>query len=126
MFHQRQKFPYSGQGGGQEVSYYGIDKSSGRISFLNKQPTSGNSSTHLTPDPTNRYIVIGNGIGVAVCPINSDGSLAPYSDMVPAGREGGPHPNHVRPGPHPHFVGFDPSRRLLLAPDRGTHRPPLH
>jgi len=121
-FDQRQKFLYSVHGDGTEVSSYAIDKASGRISFLNKQPTSGNNSTHLTPDPTNRYIVIGNGIGVGVFPINSDGSLAPYSDMVPAGGDVGPHRNQVGPGPHPHFVGFDPSGRFLLAPDRGTDR----
>jgi 6-phosphogluconolactonase (cycloisomerase 2 family) len=121
-FDQQQKFLYSVHGDGTEVSSYAIDKASGRISFLNKQPTGGNNSTHLTPDPTNRYIVIGNGIGVAVFPINSDGSLAPYSDMVPAGGDVGPHRNQVGPGPHPHFVGFDPSGRFLLAPDRGTDR----
>src|SRR5262249_27285457 len=121
-FDQRQRFLYSVHGDGAEVSSYAIDKASGRISFLNKQPTSGNNSTHLTPDPTNRYIVIGNGIGVAVFPINSDGSLAPYSDMVPAGGGVGPSRHQSRPGPHPHFVGFDPSGRFLLAPDRGTDR----
>ena len=121
-FDQRQKFLYSVHGDGAEVSSYAIDKASGRISFLNTQPTSGNNSTHLTPDPSNRYIVIGNGIGVAVFPINSDGSLAPYSDMVPAGGDVGPHRNQVGAGPHPHFVGFDPSGRFLLAPDRGTDR----
>jgi hypothetical protein len=51
-FDQRQKFLYSVHGDGTEVSSYAIDKASGRISFLNKQPTSGNNSTHLTPDPT--------------------------------------------------------------------------
>src|SRR5260370_15248399 len=44
-FDQRQKFLYSVHGDGTEVSSYAIDKSSGRISFLNKQPTSANNST---------------------------------------------------------------------------------
>ena len=121
-FDRQQKFLYSVHGDGTEVSSYAIDKPSGRISFLNKQPTGGNNSTHLTPDPTNRYIVIGNGIGVAVFPIKADGSLAPYTDMVRAGGDVGPHRNQIGPGPHPHFVGFDPSGRFLLAPDRGTDR----
>src|SRR6516164_7100624 len=86
-----------------EVSSYAIDKASGRISFLNKQPTNGNNSTHLTPDPTNCYIVIGNGIGVAVFPINSNGSLAPYTDMVRAGGDVGSHRVQVEAGPHPHY-----------------------
>jgi len=84
-FDRQQKFLYSVHGDGTEVSSYAIDKASGRINFLNKQPTNGYNSTHLTPDPTNRYIVIGNGIGVAAFPINLDGSLAPYTDMVRAG-----------------------------------------
>src|SRR5260370_16519432 len=90
-FDQRQKFLYSVHGDGTEVSSYAIDKSSGRISFLNKQPTSGNNSTHLTPDPTNRYIVIGNGIGVPVFPINSDEPLPPYTAIAPAPRPRSPH-----------------------------------
>jgi 6-phosphogluconolactonase len=121
-FDRQQKFLYAVHGGGTEVSSYAIDKASGRISFLNKQPTSGNNSTHLTPDPTNRYIVIGNGIGVAAFPINPDGSLAPYTDMVQAGGDVGPHRVQVEAGPHPHYIGFDPSGRFLLAPDRGTDR----
>jgi 6-phosphogluconolactonase (cycloisomerase 2 family) len=122
-FDRQQKFLYAVHGDdGTEVSSYAIDKTSGRISFLNKQPTSGNNSTHLTLDPTNRHIVIGNGIGVAVFPINPDGSLAPYTDMVRAGGDVGPHRNQVGAGPHPHYVGFDPSGRFLLAPDRGTDR----
>jgi 6-phosphogluconolactonase (cycloisomerase 2 family) len=121
-FDRTQRFLYSVHGDGTEVSSYAIDKASGEIKFLNKQPTSGNNSTHLTADPTNRFIVIGNGIGIAVFPINPDGSLGPYTDMARAGGDVGPHRNQIGPGPHPHFVGFDPSGRFLLAPDRGTDR----
>ena len=121
-FDRQQKFLYSVHGDGTDVSSYAIDKPSGMITFLNKQPTSGNNSTHLTPDPSNRYIVIGNGPGVAVFPINPDGSLAPYTDMVPAQGEVGPHRNQTGAGPHPHYVSFDPSGRFLVAPDRGVDR----
>jgi len=64
-FDQRQKFLYSVHGDGTEVSSYAIDKASGRISFLNKQPTSGNNSTHLTPDPVYRYRQRHRGRGVS-------------------------------------------------------------
>src|SRR5436853_7617402 len=80
-FDRQQRFLYSVHGDGSEVSAYAIDKASGHIRFLNKQPTNGNNSTHLTPDPSNRYIVIGNGPGVAVFPINAYASLAPFTDM---------------------------------------------
>jgi 6-phosphogluconolactonase (cycloisomerase 2 family) len=58
------------------------------------------------------------------CPpaLNPDGSLSPFSDMVPATGEVGPHRNQTGAGPHPHYVSFDPSGRFLVAPDRGTDR----
>ena len=121
-FDREKKFLYSVHGDGTEVASYMIDKASGHIRFLNKQPTNGNNSTHLTPDPSNRYIVIGNGPGVAVFPINPDGSLRPFTDMVPAPGEVGPHRAQTGAGPHPHYVSFDPSGRFLVAPDRGTDR----
>ncbi|HEY6257577.1 MAG TPA: lactonase family protein [Xanthobacteraceae bacterium] len=121
-FDRQQRFLYSVHGDGTEVSAYAIDKPSGQIRFLNKQPTQGKNSTHLTPDPSNRYIVIGNGPGVAVFPINQDGSLSPLTDMVPAPGEVGPHRNQSAAGAHPHYVSFDPSGRFLLAPDRGVDR----
>jgi 6-phosphogluconolactonase (cycloisomerase 2 family) len=121
-FDRAQKYLYSVHGDGTEVSSYAIDKPSGQIRFLNKQPTNGKNSTHLTPDTSNRYIVIGNGPGVAVFPINPDGSLAPFTDMVPAPGEVGPHRNQSAAGAHPHYVSFDPSGRFLLAPDRGVDR----
>ena len=94
-FDRQQRYLYSVHGDGTEVSSYAIDKASGQIRLLNKQPTNGKNSTHLTPDPSNRYIVIGNGPGVAVFPINPDGSLAPFTDMVPAPGEVGPHRNQI-------------------------------
>jgi 6-phosphogluconolactonase len=121
-FDRQQRYLYSVHGDGTEVSAYSIDKVSGQITFLNKQPTQGKNSTHLTPDPSNRYIVIGNGPGIAVFPIKADGSLAPLTDMVPAAGEVGPHRNHSAAGAHPHYVSFDPSGRFLLAPDRGVDR----
>src|SRR5207237_3745570 len=77
-FDRQKRFLYSVHGDGTEVSAYAIDKPSGQLKFLNRQPTKGNNSTHLTPDPSNRFIVIGNGPGVAVFPINDDGSLKPF------------------------------------------------
>lgn len=121
-FDRQQRYLYSVHGDGTEVSAYSIDKASGQITFLNKQPTQGKNSTHLTPDPSNRYIVIGNGPGIAVFPINANGSLAPLTDMVPAPGEVGPHRNQSAAGAHPHYVSFDPSGRFLVAPDRGVDR----
>jgi 6-phosphogluconolactonase len=42
-FDRQQRFLYSVHGDGTEVSAYAIDKPSGRLRFLNKQPTNGNN-----------------------------------------------------------------------------------
>lgn len=120
-FDRRQRFLYAVHGDGTEVSAYAIDPSTGKIAFLNKQPTNGRNSAHLTPDPSNRYLLIANGPGMAVFPINEDGSLAPYSDtLVPPGPPG-PH-RRAQNTAHPHYVSFDPSGRFIVAPDRGVDR----
>ena len=124
-FDRQQRFLYSVHGDGTEVSAYAIDKPSGQLRFLNKQPTNGNNSTHLTPDPSNRYIVIGNGPGVAVFPINPDGSLSPFTDMVPATGEVGPHRNQTRGRPAPALC-FVRSERPLSRGARPRHRPGSH
>ena len=106
-FDREQKFLYSAHGDGTEIGAYAIDRQTGKLEFLNQQPTGGKNAPHLVPDPTNRYVVLANGPGVAVFPINKDGSLAPHSDVVVPPGEPGPH-RKGQNGPHPHHVLFDP------------------
>lgn len=120
-FDREQKFLYSAHGDGTEIGAYAIDRRTGKLEFLNQQPTGGKNAPHLVPDPTNRYMVLANGPGVAVFPINKDGSLAPHSDVVVPPGEPGPH-RKGQNGPHPHHVLFDPSSRFLAAPDKGVDR----
>ena len=127
-FDRQHKFLYSVHGDGTEVSAYAIDKPSGQLKFLNKQPTNGNNSTHLTPDPSNRYIVIGNGPGVAVFS-DQRGRVAQAAHRHDAGaghqfRSARTRQSERRAGlcTSTHYVSFDPSGRFLVAPDRGTDR----
>src|SRR5689334_16843884 len=85
----QQRFLYASHGDGTEVSAHAIDKATGKLSFLNKQPSSGDNAPHLIVDPTDRYVVVANGPGIVALPINKDGSLAPSTDaIVPPGTEG--------------------------------------
>ena len=114
----RQNFLYAAHGSHSEISAYSIDKTTGKLEFLNKQPTGGNNGSHVSIDPTNRYVVLAIGPGVAVYPINQDGSLAAFSDRVlPAGVPG-PRTEHS----HPHQVLFDLTGRFLLVPDHGIDK----
>ena len=120
-FDREGRFLYSAHGDGTEIGAYAIDRQTGELRPLNTQPTDGRNAPALLPDPSNRYMVMAHGPGMAVFPINGDGSLAPHSDaLVPPG-EPGPH-RKGQNSPHPHHVLFDPGGRFLVAPDKGVDR----
>ena len=116
----KQRFLYASHGDGDMVSAYAIDPQTRKLKFLNQQPSSGDNGPHLIVDPSDRYVVVANGPGIAVLPINADGSLAPSTDaVVPPGKEG-PYKREQGLGAHPHQVVFDASGRFLLSPDKGV------
>jgi 6-phosphogluconolactonase len=117
---RRQRFLYASHGDGDTVSAYAIDAQTHKLKFINQQPSHGDNGPHLTVDPTDRYVVVANGPGIVVLPINSDGSLAPATDaVVPPGKEG-PYKREQGLGAHPHQVLFDPAGRFLVSPDKGV------
>ena len=116
----KQRFLYASHGDGDTISAYAIDPQTRKLKFLNQQPSHGDNGPHLIVDPSDRYVVVPNGPGIAVLPINADGSLAPSTDaVVPPGKEG-PYKREQGLGAHPHQVVFDASGRFLLSPDKGV------
>src|SRR5690606_16659858 len=86
-----QRYLYSAHGDSSEIGVYAIDGATGRLTFIGSQATGGNNSSTVEVDPSNRYVVLSNGPGVAVFPVNGDGSLAPHSDLVIPEGEPGPY-----------------------------------
>lgn len=116
----QQRFLYASHGDGDTVSAYAIDLQTRKLKFLNQQPSRGDNGPHLVVDPGDKYVVVANGPGIAVLPINTDGSLAPLTDaVVPPGKEG-PYRREQGLGAHPHQVVFDASGRFLISPDKGV------
>ena len=116
----QQRFLYASHGDGDTVSAYAIDPQTRKLKFLNQQPSSGDNGPHLIVDPGDRYVVVANGPGLAVLPINADGSLAPSTDaLVPPGNAG-PYRREQGHGAHPHQVVFDAGGRFVIAPDKGV------
>ena len=116
-----QRYLYSAHGDSGEVGAYARDQQTGKLTPLNKQPTGGDNSSTVMTDPSNRYIVLANGPGVAVFPINADGSLAPRSDLVIPAGEHGPWRTEQH-GPHPHQASFDLTGKFVVVPDKGLDK----
>lgn len=105
------------------ISAYAVDRATGALRFLNRQPTGGGNAAHLAVDPSGRILVVAdypNGT-VAVFPIRPDGSLGRRSGFY---QQRGPHgPNSDRQkGPHAHCVTFSPDGRFVTVCDLGLDR----
>ena len=84
----RARWLYASHGDGTTITAYARDATSGKLTFLNEQASHGDNAPHLMVGANDRYVVCANGPGIAVLPINADGSLAPATDVVvPPGKE---------------------------------------
>ena len=118
---RNQRFLYSAHGSSGEISSYSVERKSGKLQILNRQPTGGHNSRYLTIDPAGRYVILNNGPGVVVYPIKRDGSLAPLSDKIVPPAEPGTFREEEK-GPHPHHMVFDPGGRFMVVPDKGLDK----
>lgn len=116
-----QRFLYSAHGDSSEIGAYRRDPGSGRLTLLNKQQTGGDNSSTVAMDSSNRYVVLANGPGVAVFPVNDDGSLRARTQLVIPEGEPGPYRDEQH-GPHPHQAAFDLTGRFVVVPDKGLDK----
>src|SRR5215813_8244924 len=92
-FDRQKRMLYSAHGDGGEATAYRVEAASGRLAVTNKQPTNGKNGVSLAVDATNRFLILANYSSgtVSVLPINTDGSLAPLSDLYTLPGKPGPH-----------------------------------
>ena len=114
---------YAVHGDAIEVSSFAIDRSSGKLTFLERQDTGGRNPVHLTIDRSNRFVVIANYAtgSVALLQIESDGRLGSVRDLIELPGEPGPH-RLEQVSSHPHHAPFDPQGRFIAVPDKGLDR----
>ena len=119
----QKKFLYVAHGGGTIVSAYAIDQESGKLKFLNEQPTGGKNGAHLTLDPNDKFLLVANNSSgdLTVCPVREDGSIAQFSDLVTLSGKIGPNRSD-QASSHPHQVSFDPSGTFVIVSDIGLDR----
>lgn len=104
-------------------SAYAINRETGALNYINKQPTLGSISAQLSVDHSNRYVLVTNywsGNGVAMFPIREDGGIAPASSSA---QHHGSGPNKDRQeNPHAHCVVTDPTDAYAFVADLGIDK----
>ena len=108
------------------IASFAVDQATGLLTALNDSPTGTQSVSHLSVDPTSRYVVGASYGGGAVCvvSVNEDGTLGGPTDMMQhvagPGDIPGPHPDQTQPKAHQ--CPFDPSGRWIAVNDLGLDR----
>lgn len=109
------------------VSAYRLDRASGKLDYINKQPSQGSLCAHLALDRTGRYVLATNyahetvgerpGCATVIFRIGHEGGLLPAVSSVSHSGHG---TDPVRQGvPHPHCALTDPANAVLTVADLG-------
>ncbi len=110
-----------GDNGG-KVSAYAFDKTNGKLSFINQQPTGGDDPCYVTVTKNNKWVTVANysGGSAAAFAANTDGSLQPYSELMQDSGHGANAQRQEKA--HVHSTVFSPSQDYLFTPDLGLDK----
>lgn len=111
---------YAVHGDSDFASSFRLDPHSGELSLLSRAATGGLNGVHQALTASGRFLLVANYASgsVAVLPVESDGTLLPFVDLLELPGVIGPH-RHEQYGPHPHHIVPDPSGKYFLVPDKG-------
>ncbi|MBV9986141.1 MAG: lactonase family protein [Chitinophagaceae bacterium] len=104
------------------VSAYSFDKKEGKLSLLNQQLSGGDDPCFVTTDQSGKWVIVGNysGGNLSAFPVNKDGSLAPYSQLIQHKGSGANKQRQEKA--HVHSTFFSPDYRHVLTPDLGMDK----
>lgn len=108
--------------GGREnlCNAYQINRETGELKYINRQPTLGQASCYVTIDGSGKQVLVANyasGETVVMLPIRTDGGLEPVSYK---NQHSGSSVNPERQeGPHGHCVLPDPANQYVFVADLG-------
>jgi len=112
---------FNGQASG-ALSAFKLDAATGKLAFLNQQPSGGTGPCHVTVDPGGKYVLVANydSGSVAVFPVRTNGFLDPASSVI---QHHGSSINRERQaGPHAHCVAMDGANHRVLVCDLGLDK----
>jgi 6-phosphogluconolactonase len=104
------------------VSAFAIDRATGMLKALNRQPSGGGGPAHISLDHENKNVLVANygGGSVAVLPVMPTGGLRPPSSVV---QHTGSSVNPQRQKePHAHSIDVDGTNTFVYAADLGIDK----
>lgn len=108
------------------VSAFAFDRSTGKLRFLNRQPSGGDDPCYASVDAGRKWLMVANysGGNLSALPIRTDGSLSPLTQLI---QHTGTGPNKERQEKaHVHSVTFTPDGKYLIAADLGLDKLSLY
>src|SRR5215469_1353510 len=109
---------YNGPNSG-GVSAFSIDRSTGKLTFLNEVSSRGADPCYITVDTTGKHVLVANYTGgsVAVFPVLENGKLGEASGFAQHTGHG-PNPKRQE-GPRAHSIDLSPDNRFAMVDDLG-------
>ena len=104
------------------VTSFAIAESTGALTRRSEQPSGGAAPCFVSLDRGGRVVLVANynGGSIALLPVETDGTLAPATQVV---QHTGTGPNAERQdAPHAHCIVTDPSNQFALAADLGADK----
>lgn len=105
--------------GDEAVFAYALEGRTGKLNFLNQQPSLGTATCYVDVDATGKSVLLANYLSgsVAALPVNENGSLRPAASFLQhAGSSVDP---QRQKGPHAHSIVTSPNNEFVLAADLG-------
>jgi 6-phosphogluconolactonase (cycloisomerase 2 family) len=115
------RFLYSVHGDRSDVTAYAIDRKTGHLSVIGRQPTGGYNPIHLALDATGKFLFVTNygTDSIAVFPVRDDGTLGPYPTLTTIKGTLGPHRTEQK-NVRPHHNPLDRQGRYFYVPNKGA------
>lgn len=106
----------------EQVAAYRVDRATNQLTLLNRQPSLGSETCHLSVDRQRRMLVAANYEtgSIALFPIAPDGSLGSATAFIQ--HTGASMDPARQAGPHAHCVVFSPDNRFICAADLGINQ----
>ena len=110
----------NGKGGA--ISAFSFNKQTGKLSFINQQPSGGDHPCYISVDKTGKWVAAGNYTSgsLSILPVQAGGRIGAATTVI---KHEGAGPDKARQtSPHVHCTFFSADNRFLFVPDLGIDK----